>query len=131
MGVSDFNRIFSANLKSFLSANDMSQLDLSKKLGVGTTSVSNWCKGLKVPRMDKVDAMCKIFNCKRSDLMDDHSSLEEVRARPSLSPDQEQLLADYDQLNAEGKEEARKQVRNLTKIKDYTQDTASSAGKLA
>lgn len=33
-------------------------------------SVSNWCKGTKTPRMDKVDAMCKLFNCRRSDLME-------------------------------------------------------------
>ena len=55
----------------------MTQLELSKRLGVGTTSVYNWCNGIKTPRMDKVDAMCRIFNCTRADLMEDthrHSS---------------------------------------------------------
>lgn len=49
----------------------MSQADLAKKLGVGTTSVYNWCNGIKTPRMDKVDAMCDLFHCKRSDLIED------------------------------------------------------------
>ena len=53
---------------------EITQLELSKRLGVGTTSVYNWCNGIKTPRMDKVDAMCEIFHCKRSDLMEDKSS---------------------------------------------------------
>lgn len=44
---------------------------MAKKLGVGTTSVYNWCNGIKTPRMDKVDAMCNLFHCNRSDLMEE------------------------------------------------------------
>lgn len=57
MKESEFNKVFSRRLKYYLAQNNMSQLDLSKRLGVGTTSVSNWCMGTKSPRMDKVDAM--------------------------------------------------------------------------
>lgn len=69
MSEREFNQIFSERLRYYLAKNEMTQLELSKKLGVGTTSVYNWCNGIKTPRMDKVDAMCEIFNCKRSDLM--------------------------------------------------------------
>lgn len=75
MTESDFNRVFSKNLKYYLNKNDMTQLDLSKRLGVGTTSVSNWCNGLKSPRMDKLDAMCRLFGCARSDLMEEKNAL--------------------------------------------------------
>lgn len=71
MSISDFNAIFSKNLRRRLEISGMTQAELARKLGVGTTSVSNWCKGTKVPRMDKVDAMCAIFSCRRSDLMED------------------------------------------------------------
>lgn len=70
----EFNEIFSERLRYYLNKYEMTQLDLSKRLGVGTTSVYNWCNGLKTPRMDKVDAMCEIFHCNRSDLMEDKSS---------------------------------------------------------
>ena len=70
----EFNEIFSERLRYYLNKYDMTQLELSKRLGVGTTSVYNWCNGLKTPRMDKVDAMCEIFHCNRSDLMEDKSS---------------------------------------------------------
>ena len=58
----------------------MTQVELAKKLGVGTTSVYNWCSGTKIPRMDKVDKMCDIFGCKRSDLI-----TEPDRKRPAIS----------------------------------------------
>lgn len=67
----EFNEIFSKRLRYYLNQYDMSQADLAKKLGVGTTSVYNWCNGIKTPRMDKIDAMCDLFHCKRSDLIED------------------------------------------------------------
>lgn len=76
MSEEEFNKVFSKRLNYFLSLYNMSQIDLAKKLGVGTTSVSNWCRGIKSPRMDKVDAMCRIFNCKRSDLMEEKTDEE-------------------------------------------------------
>lgn len=72
----EFNKIFSRNLRKYLSTNNMTQLELSKKLGVGTTSVYNWCNGIKTPRMDKVDAMCSLFGCRRADLIEDKSNQE-------------------------------------------------------
>nr|DAL89363.1 MAG TPA: Repressor protein CI [Caudoviricetes sp.] len=71
MSEREFNKIFSERLRYYLNKYEMTQLELSKRLGVGTTSVYNWCNGIKTPRMDKVDAMCEIFNCKRSDLMEE------------------------------------------------------------
>lgn len=73
MSEREFNIIFSERLRYYLDKYNITQLELSKRLGVGTTSVYNWCNGIKTPRMDKVDAMCRIFHCKRSDLMEDAS----------------------------------------------------------
>ena len=81
----NFNSIFSKNLRYYLDVNHMTQFELSKLLNVGTTSVYNWCNGIKAPRMDKVDRMCQIFGCKRSDLITDvqvsiqQEEIEEVR----------------------------------------------------
>lgn len=73
MSEQEFNAVFSKNLRYYLSKNNMTQVELAKKLGVGTTSVYNWCNGIKTPRMDKVDAMCELFSCRRSDLIEDKS----------------------------------------------------------
>lgn len=74
MSEREFNAIFSERLRYYLNKYEITQLELSKRLGVGTTSVYNWCNGIKTPRMDKVDTMCEIFHCKRSDLMEDKST---------------------------------------------------------
>ena len=71
MSEQEFNRLFSKNLNHYLRLNSKSQLDLAKHLGVSTSAVSAWCRGVKTPRMDKVDAMCEYFHIKRSDLMED------------------------------------------------------------
>lgn len=78
MSEREFNIIFSERLRYYLNKYDMTQIELAKKLGVGSTSVYNWCNGIKTPRMDKVDSMCRIFNCKRSDLMVDVTRQEDT-----------------------------------------------------
>lgn len=76
--MSDFNKLFSSNLNYLLKRDNMTQAEFAKKLGVGTTSVYNWCSGLKTPRMDKIDKMCEIFNITRSYLIAfDYVSVEE------------------------------------------------------
>lgn len=71
MNETSFLNIFSKRLKMYLSREEMSQKELAEKLHVSATAVSNWCNGTKAPRMDKVDMMCKIFSCRRSDLIED------------------------------------------------------------
>lgn len=77
MSEQEFNQLFSKRLRFYLNKCNMTQLELSKRLGVGTTSVYNWCNGIKTPRMDKVDAMCSIFGCKRSDLISEKDESDE------------------------------------------------------
>ena len=120
MSESEFNRVFSIRLKYYLNCFNMTQAELSSRLGVGTTSVSNWCKGLKSPRMDKVDAMCKIFHCRRSDLMELPGDDVPPGDTVSLSPDANALLEDYHKLNATGRARARELVSVLAESEKYT-----------
>lgn len=106
----EFNEIFSKRLRYFLNKYEMTQLQLAKELGVGTTSVYNWCNAIKTPRMDKVDAMCNLFHCKRSDLMEEKISTNE------------KIIDHYNKLNDLGKREATKRVEELTYFPQYTQD---------
>lgn len=79
-----FNKVFSKRLRHYLKVNGITQLELAKKLGVGTTSVYNWCNGVKTPRMDKVDAMCDLFGCRRADLVEDNSSPEDETIKKGI-----------------------------------------------
>lgn len=72
------NATVARNLKHYLDINDMNQADLAKLMGVTTATTSNWCKGIKLPRMDKIDKMCSIFHINRSDLIEDHTEKSNV-----------------------------------------------------
>lgn len=77
MSEKEFNEVFAKNLNYFLELNNKSQQDLANYIGVSAATVSNWCKAIKSPRMNKVDMMCTYFKLKRSDLMEDRSDKQE------------------------------------------------------
>ena len=72
-----FNDVFSKNLRYYFDLSGMTQAEFAKKLGVGTTSIYNWLSGVKTPRMDKVDSMCKLLGIHREDLITDSLAREE------------------------------------------------------
>ncbi len=74
MSDKDFRDFFSKKLKYYLEINKMTQSELAKKLNVSAQTVTNWIKGTKAPRMDKLDTMCSIFDCRRSDLLADDNN---------------------------------------------------------
>lgn len=97
----EVNRIFAARLNQFLREYDMSRSDLAKKLNVSTAAVTYWCNGIKSPRMDKVDAMCSIFHCRRSDFMEDTPQLSSL----ALSASEDKLLRNYRILDQEDRQQ--------------------------
>ena len=66
------NQTIAENLRRLLEYRGKTQADLAQYMGVSQATASNWCNGIKVPRMDKIDRMCKFLSCSRSDLMDEH-----------------------------------------------------------
>ena len=67
----DFIRVFARRLRYFISYKEVTQEQVADAVGVSAATVSYWCKGERVPRMDKIDALCRFFNCTRDDLMMD------------------------------------------------------------
>lgn len=65
------NEQFAENLCYFLDKYKYTQAAFAKQMNISTATVSNWCNGLKSPRMDKIDHMCAIFSCSRSDLLEE------------------------------------------------------------
>lgn len=74
MSEEDYKKIFSKNLNYFMELNEKTQMDIINDLGFNKSSVSTWCNGTRLPRMDKVDTLAKYFGIKRSDLIEDKSS---------------------------------------------------------
>ncbi len=72
--MSDIKKIFARNLSRLLEENRETQADLAEKMKVAPSSVSGWCTGAKMPRMDKVEWLASHFNVSRSDLIEDQSA---------------------------------------------------------
>ena len=69
------NEIFAENLKELLIRKGMSANQLGKKIGVSATSMSKYMHAVAMPRNDKIDAICRVLNCQRSDLLSDKTQI--------------------------------------------------------
>ena len=70
----EYAKIIAKNLKRILYENQKTQADVSRDLHISKTTISSWMNGTRLPRMDKIDLLCHYLNCRRSDLMEEHSS---------------------------------------------------------
>lgn len=48
---------FARNLRKYMDADGRKQIDLGKYMGVSSATVSDWCNGKKIPRIDKINSI--------------------------------------------------------------------------
>ena len=66
------------NLNRLLRVRGITQAELATYMEVSNTTVNNWVKGYKVPRMDKVDKLCSFFKIKRSELLEQSPASDDL-----------------------------------------------------
>ena len=66
----EINERIGRRIQMYLNLLNMTQLELANKMGVSAPSVNNWIKGIKTPRMPKIDKICEILGVTRAQLMD-------------------------------------------------------------
>lgn len=59
-----------ARIKFYRRQNDMEQKDLANLLGVSNKTISSWETNRTEPKMEMIEKMCQIFNCRKSDFVD-------------------------------------------------------------
>lgn len=65
-------------IRTMREAHNMSQVELAQRLGVTSTAVNKWEAGASVPRLPKLIAMAKLFECTVDDLCGDDTPGENV-----------------------------------------------------
>lgn len=70
-------KTFARNLNYFLALNGLKQKDLADYMGVSSSTVSDWCNGVKIPRMDKIQSIANWLGVELSDLLEDNSDKQE------------------------------------------------------
>ena len=73
MSDNDYKKVFSNNLKYYMNKRNKKQNDLINDLGLSSSTVSNWCTGEKLPRMDKVQILADYLHINKSDLLEEKS----------------------------------------------------------
>jgi transcriptional regulator with XRE-family HTH domain len=73
--------IFSTNLKRKMEEAGKTRQDICAALGFSYYTVTDWVKGKKMPRMDKVETLANYFNCLISDLIEEKQPTSELSIR--------------------------------------------------
>jgi transcriptional regulator with XRE-family HTH domain len=98
----DNKDIFASNLKRQMELKGKSRNDISNALGISYFTITDWVKGKKYPRMDKVEMLANYFGIPKSDLIEDkkESSPDKVELTEG-----EQMLLDLFRLVPEDKQQ--------------------------
>lgn len=103
---------FATNLKRYMAINDKSRKDLAEALGISYYTVTDWVKGKKYPRMDKVEMLANYFGILKSDLIEEkteehremqqkNSTLADITVRMRTDSEFFNLIEGINQLNPE------------------------------
>lgn len=67
----DNKNIFARNLQMYMDFHGKSRMEMSQALGVSYYTFTDWVKGKKYPRMDKVEKIAAYFGILKSDLIEE------------------------------------------------------------
>lgn len=117
-------------LRDALRIRNMKQADLIACTGINKGALSSYLAGRYEPKQKNLHALALALNVNEAWLMGldvpmssaSNTPSPSTAATPTLSPDREELLANYDKLNDEGKQEAIKYTKLLGNSPEYTED---------
>lgn len=66
--------VMAKNLQYYMDRFGKTQKELAEVVGVAPSTFNNWVKGLKYPRIDKIELLANYFNILKSDLIEDKSA---------------------------------------------------------
>lgn len=67
----DNKNIFAKNLQKYMDLNQKTRKDICDALGFSYYTFTDWVRGRKYPRMDKVEMLANYFGILKSDLIED------------------------------------------------------------
>lgn len=81
MSESELNEIFAVRLKTLMDIFAITQTELAKRIGVGTSTISHWCRAERTPRADALEKLCDVFNCSVDDLITEKTQQQYYEAK--------------------------------------------------
>lgn len=68
--------VFARNLVYYMKKNGESQINIAKYLNVSKSTVSAYCSGKQIPRIDKIELLAIHFGIEKSDLIEQNQPSE-------------------------------------------------------
>ena len=93
--------VFSANLNRKMEEAGKTRVDICNALGFSYYTVTDWVKGKKMPRMDKVEKLAKYFGCLISDLIEDEQKNPTTETDSGISKAKSDLIKKVMQMSDE------------------------------
>ena len=75
MSDSELRQEFASLLKYYMNIKGCKQSDIARDLGINMSTISSWCNGVMIPRMEKIKMLADYFNINMSDLLEDDTEL--------------------------------------------------------
>ena len=116
----DNKNIFASNLNRYMKENGKSRRDVADALGLSYYTVTDWVKGKKYPRMDKVELLANYFGISKSDLIEEktiENSPKEMAERHFemvMDEDLNEIFDDFRSLDAGKKKIVKDLIRSLS-----------------
>ena len=124
MSEKELNKLIAQRLSYYMSINNTSQKELANYMNVSQVTVSNWCKGAKMPRMDKIDKICSFFSINRSDLMENKSDIS-----VKLSSDETFLIECHRNFDIDSKNRLIEYAKKLQELNAFDSQLLNAAHK--
>lgn len=115
----DNKEIFAYNLNFYMKSNGKSRKDVAEAIGVSYFTFTDWVKGKKYPRMDKVEKLANYFGIKISDLVEKKTieenpiEMAEFHAEMIMDEDLIEVYAYFKTLDTKKRKIVKDLVRNL------------------
>lgn len=100
--------ILAKNLTHYIEKTGRTQREICEFVGVATSTLNDWVKGKKYPRIDKIEMLADFFGIMKSDLIEDHEEMQknndimsDVIIRMRTDPDFFLMVKTLDELDSE------------------------------
>ncbi|MDW4263526.1 helix-turn-helix transcriptional regulator [Staphylococcus saprophyticus] len=87
-------KILSENLEQLMKQNNITQIELSEAIGVSQSTISNWIKEIKYPRIGKIEELAEYFNVPKSRITERQDFIKEEQDTIAAHFDKENLTED-------------------------------------
>lgn len=99
----EVREIICSNLKRYIAESGYTQKEVSEKLGVSKSSVTNWISGKNSPDVELVIPLCKLLNITVKEFFGELENQSEAKVIPLLSTEMEKIALRYSKLDTYGK----------------------------